>query len=274
MKKYLLIFTAILSTLFLLTGCTSKGKDDPNHYLNAIKERGTLIIATSPDYPPFEFQVLKDNRNEIVGADIKLAQAIADELGVKLVIQSMNFNSILTSLAAGKVDMAISGLSTTPERKASFDFTIPYYNAENKMLILKSNAGTFNTKESFTGKSVGAQKGSAQLDAITAQLPNSHAVGIASIGNLVSELTQGKIQGLMIESTVGQAYIDANPSLVWSDAKFETGDEGAFAIALPQHSGNLKVKINSIIKDLQESGKMDQFVTDAFKMAVKAGQID
>jgi len=273
-KKLFLLFSAFITTLIALSGCTSPGANDPDYYLQGIKDRGQLVIATSPDYPPFEFQVLKNNRNEIVGADIALAQAIADDLGVKLVVQSMNFNSVLTALAAGKVDMAVSALSVTPERQESFDFSIPYYQATNKMLILKKNSQTLFTKEAFAGKTVGAQKGTAQVDAIRDQLPNSYSVAITSIGNLVAELTQGKIDGIMIESSVGQAYIESNPELTFSDAPFETSGEGAFAIALPQHSGNLRLEVNRIIEELKAQGKIDHFVTEAFQQAVEAGQLD
>ena len=97
------------------------------------------MVATSPDYAPFEFQALVDGKNQVVGADIDMAQAIADELGVKLEVSSMSFDNVLTSLQTGKADLAIAGISATEERKEVFDFSIPYYENKISFLIRKTD---------------------------------------------------------------------------------------------------------------------------------------
>ena len=111
MKKLFLGAMALLAAVTLVA-CGSK-KDA----YESIKENKKLVVAVSPDYAPFEFKTLVDGKDQVVGSDIKLAQAIADELGVKLEVTTMSFDNVLSSLQAGKADIAISGISVTDERK-------------------------------------------------------------------------------------------------------------------------------------------------------------
>lgn len=107
MKKILALAATVLAGL-TLAACSSTSSQSA---LDKIKEKGTLVVATSPDYAPFEFQALVDGKNEVVGADIMLAQKIADELGVKLEVSAMSFDNVLSSVQNGKADIAIAGLS-------------------------------------------------------------------------------------------------------------------------------------------------------------------
>ena len=124
-KKWILVVCSMLASM-ILVACQSS-TDSSQSAVDAIKQKGKLVVATSPDYAPFEFQSLVDGKNQVVGADIDMAQAIADELGVKLEISSMSFDNVLTSLQTGKADLAIAGISATDERREVFDFSIHYY---------------------------------------------------------------------------------------------------------------------------------------------------
>ena len=273
MKKLLALLTISFIGLTLLSGCDNP-RNTATEYTNHIRQKGTLTIAVSADYPPFEFQVLKDDKNTIVGSDIQVAQAIADELDVKLVVQNMSFNTVLTSLAVGKVDMAISALSATNERRASFDFSDVYYVPENKMLVQKSRLSDFQTTADFDGKTIGAQKGTIQEDAVFTQLPKAREVGLASIPNLVNELKNGKLDGVMIEGAIAQAYVAKNPDIAFAHVPFESSEENAYAIALPKDSGDLRTEVNQVIGRLKAEGKINQFVADNFLLAEKSGNID
>ena len=91
-KKWIFVLCSFLASFFLVA-CQS-GSNGSQSAVEAIKQKGKLVVATSPDYAPFEFQSLVDGKNQVVGADIDMAQAIADELGVKLEISSMSFDSL------------------------------------------------------------------------------------------------------------------------------------------------------------------------------------
>lgn len=88
----------------------------------------------------------------------KLAQAIADELGVKLEVTTMSFDNVLSSLQAGKADIAISGISVTDERKKTFDFSDPYYETQNAIIVRKDQESTYSSLDAFKGKKVAVKK--------------------------------------------------------------------------------------------------------------------
>lgn len=108
MKKKYLVTVASLLALFSLTACGTTAKDTQDK----VKDKGTLVVALSPDYAPFEFQTLKDGKNTIVGSDIMLAQDIADQLGVKLKLSPMSFNNVLSSLQSKKQTLLFLGFHT------------------------------------------------------------------------------------------------------------------------------------------------------------------
>ena len=118
-KKWIFVLCSFLASFFLVA-CQSSSSSSQSA-VEAIKQKGKLVVATSPDYAPFEFQALVDGKNQVVGADIDMAQAIADELGVKLEVSSMSFDNVLTSLQTGKADLAIAGISATEEIRKNPD---------------------------------------------------------------------------------------------------------------------------------------------------------
>jgi len=119
-KKWIFVLCSFLASFFLVA-CQS-GSNGSQSAVEAIKQKGKLVVATSPDYAPFEFQSLVDGKNQVVGADIDMAQAIADELGVKLEISSMSFDNVLTSLQTGKADLAVAELALLTREKKSLIF--------------------------------------------------------------------------------------------------------------------------------------------------------
>ena len=84
--------------------------------MQKIKKQGKLVVGTASGYPPYEFIDTSVGEKKVIGIDMALAQKIADELGVKLEVQDMNFQALLTSLTGGKVDIAIAGITPTEER--------------------------------------------------------------------------------------------------------------------------------------------------------------
>ena len=162
MRKVILGLVAA-TTVLVLTACGSNKKAEPNHYVDQIKDKGTLTVALNPEFAPFEFQVIKDGKNTIVGSDIDLANEIGKALGVKVKFQAMDFNNVLASVESGKADIAISGISATPERQKAYDFSTPYYTAKNVMIVQKSQTDTYQSLSAFDGKKVAAQKATGLL---------------------------------------------------------------------------------------------------------------
>src|SRR5574337_1873146 len=99
-----------LTLLVTLAACGASSKNG----LTKIKDKGTLTVAVSPDYAPFEFQMLKDGKNVVVGSDIDLANEIGKALGVKVKIQAMDFNNVLASVTSGKARPSSARCTTRP----------------------------------------------------------------------------------------------------------------------------------------------------------------
>lgn len=266
MKKILgTVMTA--ATILLLAACgnggtSSSGSSASNgsNQLEAIKDAGVLKVATSADFAPFEFHTLVNGKDQVVGADIDMVNAIAEELGVKVEVMDMEFNAVLTALSQKKVDIAVSGISATDDRKTTFDFTDNYFTPQQKIVINKNNVKNYTSIESLSGKKVGAQKGSIQEMVVQNQLTASSLVSIAKVPNLINELKQGSIDGLVLESAVADAYVAQNADLMVADVTLEASAEDSYAIALPKGSTELQTELNKIIADLKESGKIDEFV--------------
>lgn len=241
------------------TGSSSASGSSDNQ-LEAIKAAGVLNVATSADFAPFEFHALIDGKDTIVGADIDMVNEIADRLGVEVNILDLDFNAVLTALQQGKADIAVSGISATDERKQTFDFTDNYFTPEQKLVVNKNNESAFDSIESLSGKKVGAQKGSIQEMIVQDQLADSQLVSIAKVPNLVNELKQDSIDGLVLESAVAESYVAQNDDLVITDVALEASEGDSYAIALPKGSTELQEELNSILKELIEDGTIDEYV--------------
>ncbi|MGG5316704.1 transporter substrate-binding domain-containing protein [Enterococcus sp. AZ072] len=268
MKKMTGLAVTLLALVALAAcgggGNTSSSSDSngaKENQLEAIKESGVLKVATSADFAPFEFHTMVDGKDQVVGADIDLVNEIAKELGVKLEVSDMNYNTVLASLKEGKSDIAVAGLSATEERREQFDFSDDYYNPPQVMVINKSNESTLNSIKAFDDKQVGGQKGSIQEDVIKEQLPSARLVSIDKVPNMIVEVNGGSLDGVVLEETTAESYVQQNPDLMIANVELKTNDDEAYAIALKKEGSNeLKDEINKVIKKLNDEGKIEEFV--------------
>ncbi|MCP8379074.1 transporter substrate-binding domain-containing protein [Streptococcus suis] len=231
--------------------------------LDKIKEKGTLVVATSPDYAPFEFQALVDGKNEVVGADIMLAQKIADELGVKLEVSAMSFDNVLSSVQNGKADIAIAGLSYSEERAKVFDFSESYYQISDVLLIKKDSANSLTSIDAMSGKTLAVQKGSTQEAYAQENISQANLISLTLMGEAVNELKSGKVDAILMDSPVAAGYVSQNSDLAVASVEFPTIDENSKVIALPKGSAELKTAIDKAIAEVKASGEFDTFLEKA-----------
>lgn len=273
MKKYFGIFLAA-AAVFILGACSSGGdtsssseKDTKTNQLEAIKKAGVLKVGTSADFAPFEFHKMVDGKDQIVGSDVDMIHKIAETLDVDVEFMDMEFNAVLTALQQGKVDIAISGISATPERQKTFDFTMNYYNPPQKVVINKKNADVYTSIESLSKKKVGAQKGSIQETVVKEQIEDAQIVSVAKVPNLIIELNQGSIDALVVEETIAASYIAQNDELMFADIDLVSSEDEAYAIALPKGSTELQEELNKIVKGLVDNGTVEEYVQKNIKLA-------
>lgn len=184
MKKKIVLLTVIavvaaLSVSVLLAGCTTvdMSKAGPEE----IKEYGKLVVATSPDFPPFENLV----EGEIVGWDIDVAKALAEKLGVELEIQSMSFDAVLSSVATGKVHMGMAGISNSAKRDESVDFSVNVFDS-SQMIIVRADDTSITGPMDLEGKTVAVQAGT--IGNWLAEMDEDYAYTTDDDGNTVAIL--------------------------------------------------------------------------------------
>ncbi|MBO4355725.1 MAG: amino acid ABC transporter substrate-binding protein [Clostridia bacterium] len=212
MKKLIsiLIIIAICITAFAACGKNTSESAAYDKYLAAIvkgnkKTNGTLTVATSPDFAPMEFcDLSKTGQAQYVGFDILLANYIAAELDMELVIKPMSFDSVMAAVKTGSADLGIAGFSWTAARAETFLITDYYKADENEssqiVITTVANKDKFKTADDFNGVKVGAQGGSLQELLVTEQLvpKGAELVKMDNINDLYTALLAGNIDALAV----------------------------------------------------------------------------
>lgn len=234
--------------------------------LDAIRERGQLILGTESTYPPFEFIVIENGQSVGAGFDVMLAQKIAEKLGVTLVTSEMAFDSLIPAIQAGTIDIAAS-MTPTDERKQAVDFSENYYETSNVFLVRKGEEGNFTSAESFDGKTIGAQVGTAQNDLVVNDMTNAQSLLLPKVTTLVQELKTGNIDAICMEKPTGDIYAAAYPDLVIAD--YVVAD-AAGGVAFPAAKGqdDLIAFINETIEELKASGELEKLYQEACAQAI------
>ncbi len=231
-------------------------------------QEGKLVVGTSADFAPYEFHILKDGKDQIVGFDMALAQAIADDLGLELVIKDMSFDSILIELSSGTIDLGIAGFSPDPERAESVDFSDYYYMGGQSLMIRKADADKYTSFESLKGLPVGAQTGSIQEDLAKEHTPESSLVSLTAIPNVIMELKAGKIEAAFMETVVAEGYLATQDDLMIAmEVPYDV--EGS-AVAIKKGNDAMTAAVNATIKKVLENGDMDKFIQEANALAEEA----
>lgn len=237
---------------------------------NKIKERGELRVGLSADYAPLEFEKTKNGKTEYVGVDIELAKKIAKDNHLKLKIVNMQFDSLLGALKTGKIDIIISGMTSTPERKKEVDFSEPYMETGNVMLIRHNNSDSFHTLSDFNHKKIGAQKGSEQEKIAQQEIENAQLSSLNRLPDAILALKSKKIDGLVIEKPVAEAYAKQNKDLGIANVSFNE-EKKPTVIALPKDSPILLQHLNESIKNVKDHNLINKYMNIASEQMVDDG---
>ena len=208
-------------------------------------------VGSSADYPPFEYL---DDKNQIVGFEIDLLNEITKKTGIKFDVTNMSFDGLIPALKTGKIDIAISGMSATDERRKSVDFTKPYYFSEN--LFIRKKGSDVN-KENLKDKKISAQVGTIQEDA--AKKITTQSIPAENVAAAIMSLNAGKIDVVLTDSPIGVEFLKQNPDLE-EFLRLPDGTEGfAMAFDKGKHTDLIK-KIDAAIEELQKSGEFDKML--------------
>lgn len=258
-----------------MVGCNGGGDSDneaKKDTLAKIEERGTLIVGTSPDYPPFEFMVSEDGKSKIAGVDISMSEMIAEDLGVKLEVKPMNFDALIPAVQAGTVDMVVAGLSPNPEREKAVDFSDVYFKGVNSVITLDGDQINITSEDDLKKAKIGVQKGSTQEVYVTENLKATNTKSLVAIPDLVMDLKNGNIDAIVLNSKVAKINEGKYDGLKVVENLELTGggDEEAMAIAFKKgENKELVEKINAEIKRLHDTGKYDELLANAVELVAK-----
>lgn len=213
---------------------------------------GTLVMATNAEFPPYEYH----EGDKVVGIDADIAQAIADQLGMKLEIEDIAFDSIIPEITSGKADMGMAGITITDDRKKSVDFSDTYAKASQKIIV--KDDSTIASPDDLKGKIVGVQLGTTGDIYVSDLEADGTKVERYNKGfEAVQALSQGKIDAVVIDSEPAKTFVDQTKGLKILDQSF-TDEE--YAIAVKKGNTELLDKINGALKTLKENGTLDQII--------------
>ncbi|HDJ7713920.1 TPA: ABC transporter permease subunit, partial [Staphylococcus aureus] len=250
----------LISSAMLYINPTAHAEQDQTW--EKIKERGELRVGLSADYAPMEFEHTVNGKTEYAGVDIDLAKKIAKDNNLKLKIVNMSFDSLLGALKTGKIDIIISGMTSTPERKKQVDFSDSYMMTKNIMLVKKDKVNEYKDIKDFNNKKVGAQKGTEQEKIAQTEIENASITSLSRLPDVILALKSGKVEGAVVEKPVAEAYLKQNPKLGISNVKFNE-EEKDTVIAVPKDSPKLLSQINKTIKEVKDKGLIDKYMTNA-----------
>lgn len=263
MKKIgALLAVGCLAAALALTGCAgSSGATDSKSNSGSdykLQSAGTLTIAISPDFPPFENM----ENGEYVGLDIEVAKAVAKKLGLEPKFVSLQFDAILPAISSGtQADMGISGFTIDPERAKQVDFTHSYYTDDLSIAVANSSTVTKETVDAdlnSAGVSIAVQSGTTGETYVQEHYPNARVVAYGNSNDCFAAMQAGQVNAVctnyaVVNKMLADAYKDAK--VVKSIA---TGEE--YAIAVSPDNKALTTDINKALEELMADGTIDNLL--------------
>lgn len=276
MKKSLMGMIIAGMVLVGLTGCGTKKEDAKEKVTDweKIEKKGEIVVGVDDTFVPMGF---RDENDELVGFDIDLAKAVAEELGVKAKIQPIDWSMKETELKNGTIDLIWNGYTVTDERKEKVAFTKPYLKNEQVIVTLKKN--NINEYEDMKGKVIGAQEGSSgeanlieEPELMLDLVKDNEAVLYPTFMETFLDLNNGRLDGFIIDSVFAEYYIskeDDPDKYVILPSKF--GEED-YAVGARKGDTKTVAKINEAIKRLADEGKTKEISMKWFNEDKVLGQ--
>ncbi|MGO1433050.1 MAG: transporter substrate-binding domain-containing protein [Ruoffia tabacinasalis] len=260
MKKIMKVITAVMLLASLVLPLSNAKAQTT---LESIKENGQLVVGTSADYPPFEWISIEDGKEEIIGADIDLAQKIADEIGVELVIENMGFDGLIPSLKTNRVDILIAGMGYTEERAEQVDFSTPYYETTDYFVVRAEDAEQFEDVSAFAEKRLGAQKASIQEGIILSEFPDANLTSLGKNNDLIQSLLTNRLDAVLLDEVAAAQFIKQNDDKLFLLEEFPFIDEEAQtgqSVILNKDNEDLLEVINGVVEEMVENGEYDELI--------------
>lgn len=265
LKKSVLLMIVGALTLGVV-GCSSSEEDKTQ--LEVIKEKGVLTMATSADYPPYEFHKEINGKDTIVGFDVMIAEEVAKNLGVELEIKDMKFDGLLGALKSGNVDIILAGMTPTEERKQAVNFTNIYHNGEHTILVKKENKEKYKSIEDLSKASIAVQKSSLQENIAKDVIKSTNIKSLGKISDVVLELQNENVDAVVVSKEAITGYLKQYPDILEANIDLGNDQSEGSAIAINKTDDTSLVDaINEVLSKLEKENKIEAFVEKATQLA-------
>ncbi|MDD3173318.1 MAG: transporter substrate-binding domain-containing protein [Herbinix sp.] len=219
----------------------------------AAEGNGELIVGTEAGFAPYEFL----EGDQVVGIDMDIAQAIADAMGKELVIKNMDFDGALMAVQNGTIDLVAAGVSIDADRQKVMDFSDPYVDSTEVVVVNKANPAVATVdSDGLAGKVIGVQQGNIADFWVEDNIDAKETKRYTKFGQAAEDLKNEKIDCIVMDQYPAEDLVKSNPELSILDG---TLFQDKYAIAVKKGNTELLDQINAVIKDLKDSGKMDEF---------------
>ena len=214
-------------------------------------QKGKLVMVTNAEFPPYEFH----DQNAIVGIDVEIAGAIAEQLGLELEIEDIAFDSIIPEIVSGKADIGAAGMTVTEDRKQNVDFSDTYAHA-TQVIIVKEDSEIKGVAD-LEGKIMGVQQGTTGDIYVSGDYGDAAVERYAKGMEAVQALAQGKVDAVVIDGEPAKQYIKEVEGLKIIDESYTDED---YAIAIKKGNTAMVEAVNAALAELKSEGKLDEIV--------------
>ena len=242
-------------------GGTSAGASDPAGFTTV--ESGKLHMSTNAEFPPYE---MLDDAGNPIGIDVEVAQAIANKLGLELVVDDMGFDAALLAVQNGQSDIAMAGITVSEDRLAKMDFTDSYATGVQVVIVKE---GSDVTMDNLGEKMIGTQMGTTGYIYASDTPDNGgygedHVIGYETGAVAVQALVNGQVDAVIIDNLPAQSYVEANAAAGLTILE-GTWVEEDYAIALQKGNTELMAAVNGALNELKADGTfqgiVDKYIT-------------
>ena len=238
----IIIALSIILTVFI--GCQKK------------EEKNKLYVGTNAEFEPFEYR----EGDNIVGFDIDLINEIAKLIGAEIEVVDMQFDGLLPALEAKKIDLIVAGMTATEERKKFVNFSEPYYNSKQSIVVLSNNTD-ITTFDNFAGKKVGVVLGYTG-DILVSEMTNVEVQKFNATSETILALKSQKVDAVVLDYEPAKNYVAQNKELKLIETDSATEE---YSIAMRKDDTELLTKVNDALKTINENGTYETLLSKYFE---------
>ncbi len=243
MKKIFAIALTVLMVMAMFAGCGSEK--------SMTVESGKFIMSTNAAFPPYE---MTTDDGGFEGIDVEIAAAIAEKLGLELVVDDMDFDAALLAVQQNKSDVVMAGVTVTDERKLVMNFSDSY--ASSKQVIVVAE-GSDVTLDNLGDQMIGTQRATTGYIYTSGDYGEDHVTAYDNGATAVQALINGQVDCVVIDEAPAKAFVAANTGLTILETEYTTED---YAIGLNKDNTELLDAVNKALAELKADGTIDAIV--------------